>query len=151
MLALTHLWTTGPRCAKNVRCALGWPTLQSTTYKVTLVTTSLNVHTWASFPWQVLFSHVLGKKMNIFPWQGKLIIPAFGQGKFVHVYDRQEKHDKCTSKNSSMTIYGFGNKMQHWHKTNVYLINVSINSNMPITCRFCITHRFFCINSLWLW
>jgi hypothetical protein len=47
----------------------------------------------------VLFVRVYGKTLTIFPCQGalhvpKLVMPAFGQGKFVRVYDLQRKLER---------------------------------------------------------
>jgi hypothetical protein len=61
----------------------------------------------AIFPSQVLFACVYGKKLifslprSLVP---KLVLPTLGQGKFVRVYGRQGKLDKCT-RNTSM-IFG---------------------------------------------
>ena len=56
----------------------------------------------------------VGQKIDIF-FQSYLVMPDFGQGKCVRVYDRQGKLDKCTI-NTSMVL---ANERRPWRKINV--------------------------------
>jgi hypothetical protein len=69
----------------------------------------------------------------------KLVMPGFGQGRFVRVYGRQGKLDKCT-RNSSMVL---ANERRPWREINV--LNKRRNSSVTTQ----ILMQYFMINYLY--